>query len=91
MDLVNQDWIPVNADEAQSELVRSAEEFASVILTLDESVLEKEFTLPWAKVTGLFLITMPVHNASYHGGQINYIQTLYGDTRFHYPGEVKSE
>jgi hypothetical protein len=73
-------------DAACSQLIDSAKEYADVVRTLDESMLANKYTLPWGEVDGAFMISMPIQNMAYHGGAINYIQTLYGDTEFHVPG-----
>jgi len=76
----------LNCDDACTQLIESAKEYADTVRTLDESMLTNKYTLPWGEVDGAFMISMPIQNMSYHGGAINYIQTLYGDTEFHVPG-----
>ena len=34
---------------------------------------------------GITLIEMPYRNMAYHCGQLNFIQTIYGDKEFHLP------
>ena len=77
------EWTPANSEEAQRELIASAKAYADAIRAQDESVFGKKFMMPWGEVDGAFLISVPIMNMSYHGGQINYVQMLYGDTEFH--------
>jgi hypothetical protein len=77
---------PVDGAQACRELVTSAEALASVVRDLGEDALTKTYTLPWGSMPGSFLVSMPASNMVYHGGQINYVQRLYGDTVFHFPG-----
>lgn len=45
----------------------------------------KKIALPWGhEMTLGELIYLPAFHASYHAGQLNYIQTLLGDTEFHF-------
>ncbi len=76
----------LTSEAAGAQLVESAKEYADVVRTLDESMLTNKYALPWGEVDGAFMISMPIQNMAYHGGAINYIQTLYGDTEFHVPG-----
>lgn len=45
--------------------------------------LLKTLDLPWGKMTFLQCIAYPYWNMIYHWGQINYIQTMYGDKEMH--------
>lgn len=50
-----------------------------------DSALDKEFPVPFGagKLTGEQIIMMCYWNMVYHMGQINYIQTMYGDKEMH--------
>jgi hypothetical protein len=71
---------------AQAALIESGKALASVVRSLDESVLEKTFETPMGQTPATMLLGMASGHTMYHGGQINYIQTLYGDTKFRFPG-----
>jgi uncharacterized damage-inducible protein DinB len=69
-----------------AELVR---ESASVVIdaidSLGDADLEKEVTMPWGARYPLWqAIFLPTSHMTYHDGQINYIQTLLGDSAFHW-------
>jgi uncharacterized damage-inducible protein DinB len=53
--------------------------------SLNEADLDREVTMPWGATfpiaTAIFL---PASHMTYHDGQINYIQTLLGDAKFHW-------
>ncbi|HLK59272.1 MAG TPA: DinB family protein [Chthonomonadaceae bacterium] len=73
----------LTSEEAQQQLISSAKELAAVVRGLDEDSLSRDYTLSWGTLPGLILIELAVANMSYHGGQINLIQLLYGDEKFH--------
>lgn len=74
-----------DVDDACRQIVESGKEFADAVRAQDESVLHKTFPMPWGEAPGAMVITMPMMNMAYHGGQVNYVQTLYGDTEFRFP------
>ncbi len=74
-----------STEEAQTLLLESAKELAQAIRTLPDADLERDFRHPRAVIRGSNLILMPMRNMAYHAGQINFIQTLYGDSEFHVP------
>ncbi|MCL6519155.1 MAG: DUF1572 domain-containing protein [Armatimonadetes bacterium] len=50
-----------------------------------EADLEKQITMPWGAVFPLYeAIFLPANHMTYHDGQINYIQLLLGDSKFHW-------
>jgi hypothetical protein len=51
----------------------------SAIETFPESDIEVEADLPWGRYSMIEMMNFPYWNTCYHFGQINYIQTLYGD------------
>jgi hypothetical protein len=67
------------------ELVSSSKELADAISQLKEEDLDRDYPHWRGPLKGITLIEMPCRNMEYHGGQINYIQTLYGDTEFRVP------
>jgi hypothetical protein len=75
----------VDAADANVQLVASAQEVADAIRALPDVDLAREFPFWRGPVLGENLIEMPYRNMCYHCGQINFIQTLYGDQEFHVP------
>lgn len=80
------DSYSADSEDGQRELVESADKLAEVVRNLPDSALTKEFPGPRGPLPGEILIDMPNRNMSYHGGQVNMIQLLLGDTEFHVPG-----
>jgi hypothetical protein len=74
-----------SAEQTMAELVSSAEQLAAVIRDLNESVLARVFETQWGPLSGRELIVIPMANMYYHGGQVNFVQCLYGDTEMHFP------
>lgn len=74
-----------SVEDAKSQLVEGANALAASIRALPDENLEKTYQHPRAQIIGKNLIIMPLRNMAYHAGQINFIQTLYGDTEFHAP------
>lgn len=73
-----------STEEAQQDLIASAAECATVIRGMSDEDLEKEYRLRWP-MTGYQVIEFPCRNMTYHGGQVNQLQLLYGDAEFHIP------
>ena len=75
--------------DALGVLVReSAKIVCDAIDTLGEADLDKPLKMPWGGVfPGFVAIFLPSQHMTYHDGQINYIQLLLGDTKFHWIGE----
>lgn len=74
-----------SSEQAQRELIESAEQLAAVVQCLPDEALTQEFPTPRGPVAGEFVIDQPNRNMAYHGGQINMIQLLLGDSEFHVP------
>jgi hypothetical protein len=74
-----------SAGEAKAQLLESAREVADAVRALDADALTRTYPHRRGPVSGESLIEMPYRNMAYHAGQINFIQTLYGDTEFHVP------
>lgn len=74
-----------SSEEAKELLRAGAKELADAIRALTDEDLEREFKHPRAIILGKNLILMPLRNMTYHSGQINLIQMLYGDSQFHVP------
>ncbi|HET6385329.1 MAG TPA: hypothetical protein VFJ58_18200 [Armatimonadota bacterium] len=70
---------------AQQQLKESAKELADVVRGLSESDLTRTFQTGLGPMPGRLMVHLPAMNMIYHGGQVNYIQRLYGDTEFRVP------
>ncbi len=53
--------------------------FREFVQTLSDADLERKVTFPWGEWSIPEALELPSWNMHYHTGQINYIQTLYGD------------
>jgi len=80
---VKADYATVEA--AQQDLLSSAAEVAAAVRGLSDEDLQAEFVLRRGAMKGYQVIAFPLRNMTYHGGQLNYLQLLYGDTTFHIP------
>lgn len=74
-----------SGEVAQRELVESAVDLAKVIRGLDESCFTRAYDLGFAKFSGAMILRIAAANTYYHGGQLNYVQLLYGDAEMHFP------
>ena len=74
-----------DVEDAKTQLYASSLVLCQAIRALPDSDLSREFQHPRGLVTGKKLILAPYRNMAYHAGQINFIQTLYGDAEFHFP------
>src|SRR5262245_19074685 len=72
-------------EDAGNRLIGSARELASAVREMRASDLDRDYQHWSGNVRGEVYIELPYRNMAYHAGQINYIQTLYGDTEFHLP------
>ena len=75
--------------DALSQLVReSANAVCDAIDSHSEADLGNLIRMPWEAMFPLGqAIFLPVSHMTYHDGQINYIQLLLGDSKFHWAGE----
>lgn len=83
------DWSYKSSQEAADDLKASASEFASVIRGLDDGALNRVYKTGMGDMTGALCLEIALGNMYYHGGQINLIQLLLGDTEFHFPKEAE--
>ena len=74
-----------NGQEAQEQLIASGKVLAEAIRGLSEEGMAQGYQHPRGEILGSSLIMMAYRNMAYHAGQINFIQTLYGDTEFRVP------
>ena len=75
-------------DALKDHVIESAKAVCEAIDSLSDEALEGDLTMPWG---GIFAaaqaILLPASHMNYHDGQVNYIQLLLGDTKFHWMGE----
>jgi hypothetical protein len=66
-------------------VMESAQIVCDAIDSLSDADLEGDIQMPWGFVMpAAVAIFLPDSHMSYHDGQLNYIQTLLGDTKFHW-------
>lgn len=76
---------PAHADRVCAEVLASGENLASAIRGLEDGALERLYPARFGPTPGKVLLELAHANMHYHIGQINYIQSLYGDKDFHVP------
>jgi len=79
------DWQTTDLATFHELLRSSTEAYCEVVMSVPDEDLTLEFDAPWGGKLevggGMF---HPYWNMTYHEGQINYIQTLYGDKEMHF-------
>lgn len=71
-------------DEAYKKARNTCVEFLDFIRYAKDGAFSEEVELPWGNRTKLQVIYSNLAHITYHEGQLNYIQTLLGDTEDHY-------
>lgn len=72
-------------DKAKEALETSSAALVSALNGASEEVLAGMATAPWGETMPLYvLVGIAASHMSYHDGQINYIQCLYGDGAMHW-------
>ncbi|HVT14043.1 MAG TPA: DinB family protein [Fimbriimonadaceae bacterium] len=66
-------------ERAMAYLRASTAKYAATVRALPDERLDVEFQAPWRSATMAEWLCHALWHLSYHEGQINYIQTLYGD------------
>jgi len=72
--------------ECIAALKASGKELADAIRGMSAADVDKAYETPFGPMPGRMLLQIGLGNMQYHGGQINMIQLLYGDSKFHIPG-----
>ncbi len=75
----------VDGKDAQIQLVESGRELAAAVRAVGGEGLTRIYPRWKGRVSGELLLEIAYRGMAYHAGQVNYIQTLYGDTEFHLP------
>jgi len=72
-------------DEAKAEFAAAADGLLAAVAAMDVAAMDREVTAPWgAQVPLGTMLFLAINHTSYHDGQLNYIQMLYGDNAFHW-------
>ena len=66
-------------------LIASGKFTADVVRQVTPDQLAAKYDLGWAQLSGDLMVRILIMHPSYHNGQANFIQTLYGDMEFHLP------
>lgn len=66
-------------DACEAAAKANLETMKAAIMAFPDEEMDEEITLPWGTYTLGEVMGFPAWNLNYHLGQINYIQTLYGD------------
>jgi hypothetical protein len=74
-----------SVEQAKAELTASGENLANAVRGMAPADLGKMYPTRMGEWPGSMIMSVPAFNMMYHVGQINYIQTLYGDTEFRVP------
>jgi len=88
-------WITWKQDHIQDLIARTStresavayfsaatERFVAAVRDLPDARLDEPFTAPWRTASTAEWLMHALWHISYHEGQINYIQTLYGDWEY---------
>ena len=72
-------------EKALAYLEQETQRYIAVVETLDESTLGEVSDQPLGRPMSRFAVAeLPSIHMMYHDGQLNYIQTLYGDSEMHW-------
>ncbi|MCC2631413.1 MAG: hypothetical protein K0S20_112 [Patescibacteria group bacterium] len=77
------DYAEKTIPELIEQLSVNAKELKSAIDAFPESEYENKLEAPWGVWTYFQTMSYPYWNMMWHTGQINYIQTMYGDQNFY--------
>jgi hypothetical protein len=77
----------VDGADAVAKLKESAAALSMLVAKMDSEALARDYPTHRGPMPGILAIQFPVRNMTYHMGQINMIQLLYGDTEFHITDE----
>ena len=71
-------------EKAQKLAEESGKEFVKAVRKLSAEDLEREVELPWGRETLAKVVWDNYWHLGYHEGQLNYLQTMLGDTEHHW-------
>jgi hypothetical protein len=74
-----------SVEQASAMVTQSVEKLAQAVEALPDEALGERVTTPWGTESRRAeLVNIAITHMAYHDGQINYIQTLYGDGESHW-------
>lgn len=72
-------------DKVKAEFKDSADAFVAAIEAKPEAELDAEMMAPWGQQLPTWkMLAHCVSHLQYHDGQLNYVQALHGDDKFHW-------
>ena len=80
-----------NPQDAALLLIESAKECADAVRGLADEDLQHAFPTRRGPMPGHMVLEIPYRNMAYHGGQINMLQLLYGDTEWRVPSAASKK
>ena len=76
-------YAAMSAEELIAQATTDLGVLTTAIRAFPEADFEQTMDLPWGTMSFFDIMTYPYWNMMWHAGQINYIQTLYGDQKMH--------
>lgn len=80
---MNERFRVMTREELLAELPSSLEAYRAAVLSFPEANYDLVLQAPWGNMTFFENLSYPGWNLVWHTGQINYIQTCYGDQDQH--------
>lgn len=74
-----------SVETASQAVLQSAQELAELARGLAPEALSHIYQVPFGQIPGAALLALAANHMFYHGGQINYVQRLFGDESFSLP------
>lgn len=72
-------------EKVKAEFKGSFDQLIAKLGELEPAALDRVITAPWGQPMPLGdMLMLGVNHTTYHDGQLNYIQALYGDDKFHW-------
>jgi hypothetical protein len=80
---ISAEYAAKSIDELLNQLEQNKKEYIAAIGAFPEAEYETALEAPWGTWSYFQTMSYPYWNLMWHTGQINYIQTLYGDQNFY--------
>jgi hypothetical protein len=81
---------PLPDTPLEEQLMQAADKAGEKLAAAPPEKMDEKVTASWGEVPLKQVCAFMVENLMYHCGQVSYIQTLYGDEKFHVPPEMSS-
>ncbi len=75
----------LSGQHLSDQIAASGKELASAVRALPDEGITKQYQTRFGPMPGGDLMRIAMGNMFYHGGQLNYIQLLYGDKEMRFP------